>query len=298
MTATPSNSRKGAAHDRFTAIAMMVAAVCMFAAVDAAAKFATAYVVVLQVVWLRYAFHLAIGCVLFAPWRRENIAIKAPAKMMVRGVLLVAMTGFNYWGLLYLQLDQTVAIIFSTPLFVALLSIPLLGERIGVHRWAAIAVGFVGVLIVARPGLGGLGWPALLILIAVICYSLYLVMTRMLAATESTSAMWMMPPLVGTVVLAPFVVVTWVTPETPWHLIFAAIPGVFGAIGHYVVILAHRRAPAPTLAPFQFTQIIWMVLFGYVLFGDQPDQWSMLGAIVVILASLYTLYREQRAVRR
>lgn len=273
----------------------MISAVCLFAAVDAAAKFAGSYVAMLQVIWLRYAFHFALGCVFFPPWRRDNRTLKAPLKMITRGALLVAMTGFNYSSLLYLQLDQTVAIIFSTPLFVALLAIPMLGERIGLHRWAAILVGFAGILIVARPGLGGLGWPAFLTLIAVFCYSLYLVFTRMLASSEATGPMWMMAPFIGTFALLPVVVMTWQTPQTPWHLVYGIVPGIFGAIGHYIIIVAHRRAPAPVLAPFQFTQIIWMVLFGYLLFGDTPDGWSIAGASVVIGASLYMLYREQRA---
>lgn len=171
---------------------------------------------------------------------------------------------------------------------------PLLGEWAGPRRWAAIIVGFLGVVVVMRPGFGGLHWAVSLSIGATISYALYLVATRKLAATDSPQSMLIFSALFPTLLIAPAMLFVWEMPQTAlqWLLLFSL--GVFGATGHWFLILAYRWAPAPVLAPFTYAQIGWMIGFGYVLFGDVPGLTTLVGAGIVIASGLYLLARERQ----
>ena len=188
------------------------------------------------------------------------------------------------------------SIFFATPFVVALVAGPLLGEWIGPKRLAAIVVGFLGVLIVLRPGLGGLPWQAMFSVMAMLSYAGYSITTRMLAPTEKAATAQFYASGVGTIAYLPFVFFVWETPDT-WFLVFLMVlMGLIGALGHQFIIHAHRRAPAPILSPFIYTQIVWMAALGYLVFGDIPGMWTLVGAGVVVMSGLYLLGRE-RAVK-
>jgi drug/metabolite transporter (DMT)-like permease len=284
-------------------ILLMVAAVGFFGILDALAKYLTQSLPVLQVVWMRFLIHALLAFFILRLWqRRERMTTTRPVMQAVRGLFLVGTTVFNFLALLYLQLAETASIMFAGPIVIAALAVPLLGEKVGLHRWAAILVGFVGVLIVTRPGLGstglgGLGWPALLSVASMLCYSFYSLATRVLAQSQNTEGLIMYTALIPALVLAPFGLAVWVWPPDLfiWALILAT--GLTGGLGHYLVILAHQRTSASTLAPFTYSQMVWMVALGWLIFGDIPGLWTIIGASIVIGSGIYLLYREERARR-
>lgn len=280
---------------RLTGIALMCGALACFACLDCMAKFLSGSMDTLQVVWARYTGALAVALAISNPFSRPALMKTGrPTLQVGRSVLLLASTLFNFFALRYLQLDQALAIVFSTPFFVAILSGPVLGEWVGPRRWAAICVGFVGVLLVARPGFGGIHPAALISLAAAFFYAAYSISTRMLSRTDSSETTLFYSNLVGAAAMLPIVPFVWTTPRDPLIMLLMVVCGAFGTVGHYLLILAHRLAPPALLAPFIYTQIVWVIALGYLVFADVPSRWTLTGAAVVIASGLYILYREQR----
>lgn len=284
----------GASVSRLGAIGLMVAGVTLFSILDSCAKLAGHHLPVVEVAWFRYLFHFLAAAVILNPiaapsaWR-----VRRPVAQALRAAFLAGSTIFNFLAMRDLQLAQTVSINFLSPLLIAALSVPLLGERIGPRRLAAIVVGFGGILLVTRPGLGHFQPAMLFSLGSMTCGSLYALMTRSLAATESAGSMLLVMASIPAVLMAPALPFIWVTPESPlvWGLLVTA--GLTGAAGHFLLILAHRTASASTLAPFGYAQIVPMVTLGWLVFGDVPDLFTILGAAVVIASGLYLLHRER-----
>ncbi|UJX47448.1 DMT family transporter [Xanthobacter sp. YC-JY1] len=274
-------------------IALMCLAVMSFAVTDTTAKWLSAHINVLIVVWARYVIHFALSLVVFNPWTVPGLMrTKRPALQIIRSALLFATTALNFTALQFLQLDQTVSIMFSIPFFVALFAGPLLGERVGLERWLAIIVGFAGILLVVRPGAGGIHPAAILSLVAAATYALYSITTRMLARTDASKTTLFYTALVGSVVASiplPFV---WETPRDPAVIGAMVGLGAVAGAGHFVLILAHARAPAATLAPYIYTQILSMIAFGWLVFGQVPSLWTLAGAAIVIASGAYLLVRD------
>jgi drug/metabolite transporter (DMT)-like permease len=245
-------------------------------------------------VWARYLSSVALVFVVINPWTRPGVLrTNRLLLQIVRSVLLFFSTAANFIALQYLQLVETSSILFSTPLLVALLSGPILGERAGPRRLAVIGVGFIGVLMITRPGLGTMHPAALLSVAGAVAYAFYNIVTRMLAVSDRTETTLVYSGLAGVALTTPIVPFVWSTPDSLLSWILLIGLGAFGSVGHWLVILAHARAPAPVLAPFIYTQIVWMLALGYVVFGDWPDQWTFIGASVVIASGLYLFYRER-----
>jgi drug/metabolite transporter (DMT)-like permease len=284
---------------RLVAIGLMALATVCFAALDSTAKYLVVResVPVAEVTWLRFVGHVVFSAIVLWPFAlRPSLRSAKPLIQVLRSALMVVTTGFNFVALRYLQLDQTVTIFFLTPLLVAALAGPLLHEWVGWHRVLAIIVGFLGVLVVMHPGLGGLRWAMLLVLVATFGYALYNIATRYLAAFDPPEVTQTYTPLAGAVVMAPFALAAWQWPQDAlvW-LLFASL-GFWGGLGHWLLILAHRHAPAPVLAPFIYLGLIWMSVAGLLIFRDVPTLWTLSGAAIVILSGLYLLARERRAV--
>jgi drug/metabolite transporter (DMT)-like permease len=280
---------------RLSGIALMCGALASFACLDTMAKFLSAYMDTLQVVWARYTGAFVLAVIISNPITRPGLLRTGrPLLQVGRSVLLLGSTLLNFFALRYLQLDQALAIVFSTPFFVAILSGPLLGEWVGWRRWTAIAVGFLGVLLVARPGIGGIHPAALISLAAAMFYAAYSISTRMLSRTDSNETTLFYSNLVGAAVMLPVVPFVWTTPSDPLVILLMVMCGAFGTVGHYLLIIAHRLAPPALLAPFIYGQIVWVIILGYVAFGDVPNRWTLAGAAVVVASGLYILYREQR----
>jgi drug/metabolite transporter (DMT)-like permease len=282
--------------DRLTGIALMCGAVALFALNDASGKFLNKYMDTIQVTWGRYVTAFAVAFLIANPIARpEILRTKRPWMQLGRSALLLLATLLNFYALRYLQLDQTMAIMFCTPFLVAALSGPLLGEWIRWRRWAAITVGFCGVLLVTRPGAGGIHPAAMLSFLGALCYALYVISTRVLTRTDSNETTNFYSNLVGAVLASLAVPFVWTTPTDPLVIILLCLMGIFSGVGHYLLIVAHRAAPAAVLAPFIYTEIVWMIALGYLVFYEVPNSWTLAGAAVVIASGLYLLYRERVA---
>jgi drug/metabolite transporter (DMT)-like permease len=274
----------------------MALATVAFAALDATAKYLVAvrHAPVAEVVWLRFVAHVVFSLVALWPFAfRPSFDSKKPGLQMLRSLFMLGATGFNFVALQYLQLDQTITIFFLTPLLVAALAGPLLDEWVGWHRMAAIAVGFAGVVIVMRPGFGGIHWAVILSLGATLSYALYNIATRHLAGFDPPEVTQTYSPIAGVVLMAPLALIDWQWPTDGWTWVLLLSLGMWGGLGHWLLILAHRLAPAPVLAPFTYLGLISMSTLGYLIFGQLPTLWTLAGGAVVILSGLYLLARER-----
>jgi drug/metabolite transporter (DMT)-like permease len=280
---------------RLTGIALMCGAVACFAMLDTTAKYLNLYMSTLQVVWARYTGAFLFPFIVSNPWTRPGLTrTKRPLLQLVRSMLLLASTLCNFAALRYLQLDEAIALIFSTPFFVAALSGPILGEWVHWRRWTAIAVGFVGVLVVTRPGAGSFHPAALLSLSAALCYALYSISTRILARTDSNETTLFYFNLVGFLALMPVVPFVWTTPGDPLVIALMVATGAIGSLGHYLLIAAHRLAPVAVLSPFIYTEIVLVTALGFLVFGDVPSRFTLTGAAIVVASGLYLLHRERK----
>jgi drug/metabolite transporter (DMT)-like permease len=169
----------------------------------------------------------------------------------------------------------------------------LLGERVGRHRWSAVALGLVGVLIITRPSGAIAHWSSLMPLVAAFCYANYQIATRLIGRTDDPLATLFYTSIGGAAVTSLAVPFDWIWPTVAQWLILVALGGL-GALGHFLVITAFTRAPASVLAPMHYTVLIWATLFGYLVFGDLPDVWTLVGAAVIVASALYVYYRERK----
>ena len=283
---------------RFLAIVLTCTASLSFAFLDTSAKYlaTVAHVPILEIIWVRFVVNALLIVAMLGP----NAALRAlPSNklmnQLLRSVFLIGATAFNFLALQYLQLDQTATIFFLSPFIVAALAGPMLGEWIGWHRLLAICVGFTGVLFVTRPGFGGIHWAVSFSLLATLSYALYILWTRYLARFDKASTTLVYTPLAGAVCVAPFALANWQMPTNVWVWFILLSTGVFGGFGHWLIILAHERAPAPILAPFGYISIIYMIALGLLVFADVPSWWTLAGGAIIISSGVYLLFRERYA---
>ncbi|WP_269585480.1 DMT family transporter [Roseibium sp. Sym1] len=286
------NGASGAAP--IAGIGLIVLACLSFSVLDATAKYLSTSLPTLQIVWMRFVSHVFLSLVLFQVWKKPSLLkTRRPVLQIVRAFCLLGTTICNFLAVRYLQLAETMAIMFAGPFVITALAGPMLGEWAGARRWAAIIVGFIGVLVVTQPGLGGMHWAAIYSVAAMIFYALYALLTRMLTATDGSAGLLIISGIVAAVAMAPAGLTVWQTPPDAWTWLLLLATGVFGAGGHFLFIMAHRIAPAPVLAPFIYIQIVWMITLGYFIFADVPTFTTLLGAAIVVASGLYILYRER-----
>lgn len=288
MTTPPQQVMRG--------IALMLAAFVCFTAIDTCAKWlALSGMPSGQIAFVRFLGHLAMVSALFLPrmgWRLFRT--EAPALQLARGAFLLAGTLLNFFAVRHLPLTVTSAIFFTMPLMVCALSIPLLGEKVGARRWAAIAVGFCGVLLVTRPWGAAFHWAVLLSLGATLSASLYALATRRLAGAESAATQQAFAALVGALGAAPLAATGWAWPVDGAAWAAFLLIGAFGFAGHQFMTVAHMHAPASTLAPFVYTQLLTMTASSWLVFGQPPDLWTAAGGAVVAASGLYVWLRERQ----
>jgi drug/metabolite transporter (DMT)-like permease len=279
---------------RLTGIALMCGAVACFACLDSSAKFLSRDMSVVQVVWARYAGAFVLAFVLSNPFNHPGLVeSRRPLLQIGRSLTLLVSSFLNFLALRYLQLDQALAITFSAPFLVALLAGPVLDEWVGLRRWVAIGVGFLGVLVVTRPGFGSIHPAALLSLAAAFTLAFYNVATRLLARSDSSGTTLFYSNFVGFIATTPLLPLVWTPPRGTVEVLLMIAVGAFGAIGHYLLIVAHRLAPASLLSPFMYTQLLWAGTLGYLMFDDVPSRWTLAGAGIVVGSGLYLLHRER-----
>lgn len=273
----------------------MAAGVACFVCIDSSAKWLTlAGLPTLQIVFARYAGHLALSTVAFLP--REGLGAlrsRRPGLQALRSAFLLGSTVLNFAALGYLPITLTITIMFASPIVVTLLSVPLLGERVGPRRMAAVAAGFVGVLIAVQPWGTAFHPAAFLSVGALACASLYFVMTRRLAGIESNATSQLWSSGLATAAMAPFALGGWVWPETAlgWAVLLGI--GAFGLTGHSLVTVAHRFAGAAVLAPMAYLQLPFAALAGVVIFATPPTGWTLAGGLVIVASGLYIWRRER-----
>jgi drug/metabolite transporter (DMT)-like permease len=275
-------------------IALAVLTGFLFVTSDSVVKMATHDLPVPMVVWGRYAAHMALMLLLFPGRKLLNLfKVNNPKLVIGRSLLLLICTSLFFTAIGHIGLAEANAIMFVSPFFVVALSIPLLKEKVGIRRWSAVIFGFVGILIILRPGFQEVHWAYLLILGVAFFYGLFAILTRTLSFTETATSMWFYTALVGFLASSPVAWANWQTPSPEQWAMLCAI-GVIGGGSHYVVIQAYSRAPASLLAPFQYVQIIWATAYGYFLFGHFPDNWTFAGAALIITSGLYVWLRERQ----
>lgn len=275
-------------------ILLLCAGVACFATGEACVKTLSHDYDILQVVWARYLFH---GLVFLLVFSRSGIVsqmrTRRPFLHLARSVVLMLGTVCFFTALIYLSLPEAVAINFASPLLVTALSIPFLGEKVGPRRWAAICVGFAGVLLIIRPGVGAMHWAAILPLGTAVCYAIYQILTRISGRTEATRTSLFWTSAVGIVVMSCIVPFVWKAPDATGWILMVTIGALFGS-GHYLLIRAFEIAPVSSLSPFLYTQILWSTVLSILVFAQYPDRFSVAGAAVVVCSGLYIWHRETR----
>ena len=280
-------------------ILLMVAAVGFFVTMDSIAKYLSRWYPVPLIVWARYVSNLAVLLAFLAARGDLRLLRTArPGIQLARGLLLALATLLFFTSLSVLPLADANAIGFAMPLFVAALAVPMLGERLEFARLMAIMAGLVGALIIVRPGSDVFTPYALLPLGMAVCNAFYQILTRKVAGLEPplTSLVW--GAIVGAVLLsaaAPFV---WVSPQAVSHGVLILVIGVLASVGHFLLIKAYEHASATLLVPFTYSALVWAVLLGWLVFGDFPDGWSLVGMGIIVLSGLYLANRQRLTMHR
>ena len=282
--------------DRMRAIGLMMIAVSMFACLDATAKYLVtrAHLPLPQVVWMRFigqlvVMALALGLLAIPRlFRTQRLGTQ-----LLRSSLLLASTVLNFLALRTLRLDQALTIQFLAPLVVALAAGPLLGEWVGWRRFLAIVIGFCGILVVIRPGIADVPPGVVFALGCMLAYSCFILITRYIAAYDSAEVTLTYSLLAGVFLVAPVALNQWVWPADGLTLALSLSMGIWSSIGHFIFIVAYRLAPASMLAPFLYTQLLSTTILGFSIFGDVPDQWTIVGSAIIIASGIYLVHRER-----
>ena len=273
-------------------IGCMVLSLFTFTVSDAVTKWLTQTYPIGEIIFLR-SFFIVLPVLMVVWYRNDWGSLRTVNRRMqlLRTALVVLATVLIVASLKLLPLADFVAFLHAAPLVITALARPLLQEHVGWHRWAAVIVGFIGILIMTRPAPGVFQVAALVPIAAACATALRDIVTRRMSETETTNAM-MVWPIVGLVIAsAPFAPVGWVAPDLAGFGLIA-ISGILVGVAHYLLIEAYRFAEVAIVAPFKYSSLVWAVLLGYLVWGHLPDAWIATGAIIVIASGLYILHRE------
>lgn len=293
MTASTTAPLAKEADRPLLAIGFVLSAIVIFSIMDGIAKYLTGFYPALQVVWGRYFFNAVFLLPwLVLVWRNRPMATGQPKLQIVRGLFMLGSSGFFVTGLSFLPLAQATAIGFVAPLMVTALSIPLLGEKVGPRRWAAVLVGFIGMLIIIRPGTDQFHPAAIFPVLSATSWALGLIITRRMRHAERPVTTLFYTCVVGLALIsaaAPFV---WVAARMDYWLLMAAM-GLLSVTGQYLLIRGFNIASASVLAPFSYSSLIWTTMIGYIVFHSVPDGWTWVGAGIMISSGIYVWHRER-----
>lgn len=275
------------------ALVNMVGAAAAFAVLNAAVKSLRGEIPTVQLVWVRTLGHLLFVMAAFAP--RHGLRLfetRHPVFQLVRSCLLLLSTMFYFTALGFVGLATAATISFMTPCLIAVLAGPLLGERVSWRRWTAVAMGFVGVLVVARPGADVGNLASFLVLGSAACSALYDLLTRRLVASDPPETTVGYAAVVGTVLLGLVVPFAW-TATRSWGSFATMLSlGLWGGLGHYFTARAYHSAPASVVAPFSYLQLVGAAITGYLVFGDVPGAGVLVGAGLIVASGLFLAYTE------
>jgi drug/metabolite transporter (DMT)-like permease len=277
----------------FKGIALILASTVFLGASDVTAKYLSATLPSIEIAWIRFlVFALIMSPAMLPGSRLYALQTGRPGLQLVRGAALLGSSLFFISGLRFLPIAEASATGFVAPLFVTALSIIFLGEKVGMRRWIATALGLVGVIIVLRPGSGAFHPAAFFPIVSALAWACTLIMTRMMSGSERAVTIMTYSSIAGVCILSALVPFVWVAPS--WHdILFGILIGVASTAGQWIVVLAFRYADASVLAPFSYTQLLWVSILGFLVFGEVPDVWTVTGAAFIVASGLYTAHRER-----
>ena len=292
-TSEPAASAMYEAQRPGLAVALMLLAMFAFAAMDGVSKALAQHLSIPQILWVRYIFYTAfVAVMLRRPGLGPTLRSRQPWLQLGRALLIIVENGMFVLAFTMMPLADMHAIAAASPLIVVALSAPLLGERVGVRRWLAVLTGFVGVLVIVRPGFQALDWRIVVAVTATLLWALYQILVRMCARTDSSDTTWAWTAVVGlaaTSTVGPFV---WTWPDAlGWTLLLAI--AALGTLSHLALIKALGYAEAGALQPYSYTLLVWAAVIGFVMFSDMPDAWTIAGASIIIASGLYAWHRER-----
>ena len=259
---------------------------------DGFAKFLSDDLPILQITWARYFFTVVFTLpIMFFFFNKQLVWSDKPKLQILRGLILLSANICFFYAISIISLAKALTLAFVAPLIVTAFSPVMLGEKVGFRRWTAVVVGFVGSLVVIRPGFVELNFASLAALGTGILYGFYLIITRKLSTSDNPLLTLLMTGMVGAILVSAIIPFYWVKPSLNQWSLMAGI-GVFACIGHLFLILSLKYADASKLAPLGYTEIIPNVLIGYYFFSELPDNWTYLGLFIIILSGLYISRRE------
>jgi drug/metabolite transporter (DMT)-like permease len=264
----------------------MIGASAAFVSTDAVAKFLVDSYPATEILCVRYVVQTVFLMALFARDLRALASSKRIALQIVRGLILVLQIGVFYVGLRFVSLASATAILFVAPLFVVALSAPILGERVSSAHWLAVSIGFLGALLVIRPGSETFQMAALFPLAAAGLFAVYQIITRVLVSTDAPRTTLFFTFVVGAVMTTAIAPLTWVPPAgTDW--LFLAATGLFSGLAHFFLIKAFTAAPASRMSPLGYINLIWAAILGLAIFGEVPDPGTIIGAVLIVGGGAY-----------
>ena len=276
-------------------VALLLAAMVVLPFLDVCAKFLGGQgMPIAQIVWARMAFGLLFTAPLLVS--KEGTAALVPQRVplhILRALLLMGATFSFFYALTFQGIAETLAVFFVQPLVVTILSPLVLGEHVGIRRWLAVLVGFVGTLIIIRPGLVAINPGSLLGFAAGTSLACYMLLTRRIAGQASALATTYNTTVMGTLIATAAVIFVWQQPTPSQWLLMILLAGI-AAGGHYLIVRAYDYAEASLLAPLAYTEMIMAVALGWFFFGDFPDFWTFVGVAILIASAIYISYRERR----
>ncbi len=274
-------------------IAFMCLAVSLFPFLNASVKMLGVDYAIQQIIWVRYLGHFVLMLLIFLPFHGLKLfRTKNLTAQLIRSLLLLGSTSCYFLALTYLPLTTAAAISFTSPFIVTAMSVPFLGERVGPRRWAAVAIGFVGALIIIRPGGDSFHGAELLVVANAVFYSLYQIMTRRLAGQDNPVTTITYTAIFGAILTSLVGPIYWVTPVVKIDWVMLAATGLIGGLGHFFVVKAFQFAEASVISPFAYGQLVGAVVLGFFIFGEFPDPWTWVGSAIIIACGAYITYRE------
>ena len=274
------------------AIILSASAWMILPVMDAFAKFLSSSLDVLQITWGRFFFTAVFTFLLMIIFYRKSLIwTNKPLLQIIRGLFLVFSTYLFFYSISVISLPKALTLAFVAPLFVTALSPFFLKEKVGIRRWTAVFIGFIGTLIVIRPGFLEYNLATFAALGTGFCYGFYLIITRKLSTSDNPLLTLLFTGVVGVIILTFFMPSVWINP-TPnqWYLM--AIIGLIASVAHFFIILSLKYADASKLAPLGYTEIITNVIISYYFFNELPDNWTYLGLFIIVLSGIYVSRRE------
>ena len=265
----------------------------MLPIMDGFAKYLSAELPVLQITWARYFFTVVFTFpLMFFFFKKYLVWTDKPKLQLIRGLILLTANISFFYSISVISLPKALTLAFVAPLVVTAFSPFFLGESVGYRRWAAVIIGFIGSLVVIRPGFLEINLASLAALGTGIMYGFYLIITRKLSTSDNPLLTLLLTGVVGAIIATTFMPFVWVSPTFNQWSIMAAI-GLFACIGHLFIILSLKYADASKLAPFSYFEIVTNIIIAYYFFGDFPDSWTFLGLFIIVFSGIYISRREK-----